>query len=941
MIRQDARSGLMSAASALILSVTAPMALPGAALAQQSAAPAQQVQEVVVTGTRLKSGFASPTPLTATSAETLERPTPGNIVDALNQLPDFAATNKSETPLTAATGGQNGQNLLNLRDLGFNRNLVLLDGRRIVPTNSAGGVDNNIIPQALVKRVDVVTGGASAAYGSDAVSGVINYILDTRFTGVQANLGAGVSTYGDLPSGHVSLTGGAQWLDGRFRLIGSAEGFTEQGVGAGKVAHRRWFDDPAGLIPNPTPGASPNYLVVPSMRSNLATYGGLIDNGPLQGTMFLPGGATAPCTYGSGINAARTSTFASGGCGAIPTIAFAPDQKRAVFFAHGEFDVSPALTLYGEGHFAYANVLAHDFIDPQQGGSNQFTIFSGNAFLPPSVQGLMTQDRIASFTLGRYEADFPTVDIDQTTNVYRGVLGAFGTLPHGWTWDASYTHGETHQEVSERNLVYMNHLYAAVDAVVRPVTGQIVCNAVLTGDNPGCAPLNLFGVGAPSAAAISYVTGASTEWLNMQQDVVQLSFNGDLGSKLNLGAGPISVALGAESRREGIVQTSDSLSQATTTFPGVRGFPAARNNQQGSFNFFNPLPLSGSYTVTEGFAELGVPLLRDHFLTKALNTELAVRQTQYSLQGGATTWKYNLTDQATDDVMLRFTQSRDIRAPDVLELFNTATQNSNNVVYNGATVPALQISQGSRTLTPEIARTTTGGFVLTPTKIQGLRLSLDYFGIDIGNAITALTPQQIIQECQLGDQAFCQDIVQNNGSLIIYTRSINVNAIKEAGYDLDATYATPLPVGRLSTHLLLNHLTTYNTHLPGVAPIRVLDTAPAPTWKGLFSLDYTANRWDLSLQQRYISGTLMNPNILPGVSTQNTNKVPEVWYTDLTLTYNIHGFAHDEEIYATVDNLFNRSPPIDVVNPTSFSSPTNAIYDRDGRYFNLGIKVRY
>jgi outer membrane receptor protein involved in Fe transport len=931
----------MSAASALILGVAAPLAMPAAAFAQETAATAQQVQEVVVTGTLLKSGFASPTPLAAMPAEALERATPGNIVDAINQLPQFAATNKTETPLTAATGGQNGQNLLNLRDLGFNRNLVLLDGRRIVATNSAEGVDNNIIPQALVKRVDIVTGGASAAYGSDAVSGVINYILDTRFTGLEANLGAGLSTYGDLPSEHLSLTGGTQFLDGRLRLIGSAEGFHEQGVGSEQPTYRPWFDDPDGLIPNPVPGGSPNYLVVPSMRSNLATYGGLIDNGPLQGTTFLPGGATAPCAYGSGINAARTSTFSSGGCGAVPTIAFAPNQKRAVLFAHGEYDLSPALTIYGEGHFAHANVLAHDFIDPQQGGSNQFTIFSGNAFLPPQVQGAMTAGKVASFTLGRYELDFPTVDIDQTTNVYRGALGAYGSLPHGWSYDASYTHGETHQEVSERNLMNMNHLYAAVDAVVNPATGQIVCKAVLSGYNPGCVPLNLFGVGSPSAAAIAYVTGASTEWLNMQQDVVQLSFDGDLGPKLNLGAGPISVALGVESRREGIVQTSDPLSQATTAFPGVRGFPAARNNQQGSFNFFNPLPLSGSYTVTEGFAEFGVPLLRNRFLAKALNTDLAVRQTQYSLQGGATTWKYSLTDQATDDLMLRFTQSRDIRAPDVLELFNTATQNSNNVVYNGATVPALQISQGSRTLTPEVARTTTGGIVLSPKPVPGLRLSLDYFGINIGNAITALTPQQIIQECQLGNQAFCQDIVPNNGSLVVYTRSINVNSIKEAGYDLDATYAIPVHAGRLSTHLLVNHLISYSTQLPGVAPIQVLDTAPAPSWKGVIGPDYAANRWELSLQQRYISGVLMNPNIIPGVSTQNFNKVPEVWYTDVTLAYNIRGSDHDEEIYASVANLFNRSPPVDVVNPTSFSSPTNAIYDRDGRYFNVGIKVRY
>ena len=173
------------------------------------------------------------------------------------------------------------------------------------------------------------------------------------------------------------LACGRRSVPGRsFPRLASVEGFEEKGIAANQLTHRNWFDDPAGLIPNPTPGASPAFLVVPSIRSNLATYGGLIDNTALQGTMFLPGGATAACNYGNDINAAKTSTFSSGGCGAIPTIAFAPDQKRAVLFTHGEFDLAPGLTLYGEAHLAYLNVVAHDFIDPQQGAANQFTIFS-------------------------------------------------------------------------------------------------------------------------------------------------------------------------------------------------------------------------------------------------------------------------------------------------------------------------------------------------------------------------------------------------------------------------------------------------------------------------------------------------------------------------------------------------------------------------------------
>ena len=309
-----------------------------------------------------------------------------------------------------------------------------------------------------------------------------------------------------------------------------------------------------------------------------------------------------------------------------------------------------------------------------------------------------------------------------------------------------------------------------------------------------------------------------------------------------------------EWRREGVDQTSDALSQATTTFPGIRGFPASRNNQQGSFNFFNPLPLAGAFTVTEGFAEVGVPILGDQLLAKALSGDFAVRQAQYSLQGGATTWKYSFTDQVVDGLSLRFTQSRDIlgagRAGAVQHRDPEQQQRRLHARHraDASDQPGQSEADARGRENHHRRRLAFTG------DDPGLQLSLDYFNIDIADAITALTPQQTIQECQLGNQTACQSIVQNGACpLIIFTKSINVSAIQEAGYDLEASYATPLYSGRLSTRLLLNHLTDYNTRLPGVAPIQVLNTAPAPAWKGALSVNYALGRWDLSLQQRYIS----------------------------------------------------------------------------------------
>jgi iron complex outermembrane receptor protein len=316
---------------------------PMSAYAQAEGAAA--VEEVVVTGSRIRNGFQTPTPVTTSTTDDLKAAAPGNLADGLNQLPVFnGSTKTSQATGGGLAGGTLGQNILNLRGLGGNRALVLLDGTRMVATNETGSVDINVLPQNLVSRVDVVTGGASAAYGSDAVAGVINFVLDTRFEGIKGEIEGGISKYKDSQSFMANIAVGHQFADGKLRVIGSAEFSRQGGVGITDKSGRAWWDDAAGQVPNPTTGAQPLVLVVPSLKAALGSNGGLISSGPLRGTQFIANGQSAPFQYGSVVS----NTYMSGGDvnAGNPGNSLSPDQKRSTAFARAEFDLTPDTMVY-------------------------------------------------------------------------------------------------------------------------------------------------------------------------------------------------------------------------------------------------------------------------------------------------------------------------------------------------------------------------------------------------------------------------------------------------------------------------------------------------------------------------------------------------------------------------------------------------------------------
>lgn len=921
------------------LALAMPCATAGAAESQVApiAPPdASIAEEVLVTGTRLQAtGFETPTPVTAVTATGLRAAGPRNLADALVQLPAFNGSTRSEVPVSAATIGYNGQNLLNLRGLGPTRTLVLLDGRRLPTNNALGAVDINMLPQSLVKAVDVVTGGASAAYGSDAVAGVVNFVLDTHLEGLKSELQGGLSSHDDLPSRGLSLAFGHAFLDGRARIVASVEAASQAGLGPVAPTGRTWFDVPAGQIPNPAMGL-PKTLVITDIRNGLGTYGGLIPSGPLKGTEFLPGGATTTFRPGSIVS----STFQSGGDGGKINIGFSPDQRRITTFVHGEIDTAEHLTLFAEGHLARTHVTANDIVNPQVGTANQFTIFRNNAYLPAPVLARMVAGGVQSFPLGRFERDFPVVQIEDITDMKRVVLGGRGKLGGSWRYELSGAYGQTDQEIAENNLTINRRLYAAADAV-RNSAGQIVCRSTLAGLDPGCVPLNLFGAGSPSAAAISYVTGNSIKYLKLRQTVAALDVHGDLGERFQLSAGPIAVATGLEYRKESANQTVDPLSPLVTDFTGVRGGPLVQQGRPGAFNFFNPLPFSGSYTVKEGYLEVGVPLVKQRPWFHALNFDAAARRSDYTQSGGVTTWKAGLNWELNGDLRLRLTKSRDIRGPNLQELFNTPIQNSNNQIYQGRTTPTLQFTAGNPDLTPEKAITLTYGVVYRPSWLTGLQLSLDRYDIAISNAIGVLTPQQEIDQCAAGNALLCsQFTVTPQGTLRIKTNYLNLSIQKVAGYDFEAAYVAALAGGQLTLHVLANHETAAYSQVPGSAILPTLGETTTPRWRGTVQAAFARGSWSGFVQERYISRSVFDATKVEGIDT-SLNTTPAIFYADLSLSYRLGWTDKHPELFGTVNNVFNREPPIATLNPTTFSTPTTIAYDRIGRYYTAGLRFQF
>ena len=946
------------------------------------------VSEVVVTGSRISaSGFTQPTPVTMLSGEQLEQNAPGGTLsEALAPLPELRLS-------TNPQGGQTSSNnmgaitQLNLRGLSVNRTLVLMDGQRLAPANTGNAPDLNVLPQMLIKRVDVVTGGASAAYGSDAVAGVVNFILDDGFRGLRVDVDGGLTERGDGANEKVGVAFGTDVLGGRLHLLGSAEFYNTEGIfpDSGRAWSQQGYlplTNPAVNAANPASPTNPTFIIAPNARIASGTAGGLITSGPFANTQFVNGQPT-PFSPGT----LHTTGFQQGGDGvdASNVAALALPLRRNAEFLRAEYEITSHVRAFAS--FSYGEERS---TSTTQVPSQAFTIFSGNPFIPAGIQSQMTAGNIASFPLGKFNIDVGGSKLSDSGNNHEVVLGLKGDFEVGsrsFTWDFSYENGQSSYSRRLLNAVNQVSVYNAADSVVVTAAnrgasglavGSTVCRTSLTLPSNGCVPINPFiPLSQDSQTAQNYIFFREQFRQTMDQQSAQANISGKLFDDW---AGPVLVAAGVEWRRNSDDVISDTGSQTrpaayvAATAPGLRGLPASANSANpGLSQFGNFQPYRGAIEVNEGYLEVSAPLARNMPLIHAADLNAAYRHTEYSTSGGVDTWKAGLTWDITPDLRLRGTRSRDIRAPDIVELDSPARQQGTTVTdpFNGnASVTTIRFDSGNPALRPEKGDTTTAGIVYRPSWLPGFNASLDGYDIRVKDAIVLLVAQDVVSGCQAGSPQYCALVTRANNApngtiLSVATQYFNGQQIHETGIDVESSYTTPVDrfvanwSGRLTLRALVNYVGEYTlTQRAGLPTIdfagQIGSTGSGssgiygiPHWGATFSASYTNGPFSLYAQERFVDGGKYNNAFntsafnAPGQSITyiNDNDVSGRAYTDLNVRYTFGKGRY--ELVASIQNLFDRDPPIVPSAASTLPTETNGLlYDTLGRRFNFGLHVK-
>ncbi len=959
---------------------------------------ADSLQEVVVTGSRLSTGFTTPSPVTVVGAEFLEQTAAINVGQALTQLPEFRP---GIAPTTNGFGSFNvGAQIADLRGLGPTRNLVLVDGRRFAPTTREGTVDLNLIPSLLVERIETVTGGASAAYGSDALAGVINVILNKSLTGFRSQVDYGVSDSGDGKNYHASLAGGADFAGGRGHFVAGGEYENQESIG--NCFSRSWckrnslFSNPGFAIPGfPGYGQPANIRAednagwwinssgVVNAANNFSPAAAPIWNMfGTGGVTFDSSGTPIPFQMGSLYN------FGLGMIGGDVYPSFTDsnlmvDMKRYTAFGHADYDFSDSLQGFLEGSFGRVEGST-----PQTAFFAFSPIFRDNPFIPAAIRtlvgppgpasGVRPPDFLAAFQLARVGDDIARGFAVSDADVYRVTTGLKGKFSSAWSWDAYYQYGHTGRNQSiENDLIVGNPLLSnsdpnshanfswASDVVTDPGTGAPICRALLSPDPAlraaaaGCVPFDPFGPGRSSAAAQDYVLGKLVEDLAISQHVAAGNVQGEV---MQLPAGPWSVATGVEFRRDSIDVAHDPLSNAYAYF---QNFGSDYNGRQ---------------DVIEGYLETEVPLARDAPFAKLLSLNGAVRQTHYDIEGfgsylradadskfDATTWKLSLVYDPSDWFRLRATRSRDIRAPNFADLLLAFPSNFSGITnpFQGGAVGFVTVFQGGNpALNPEIGDTTTLGMVFQPHWAEGLRLSVDWYEIRINDYIGTAGAQNTVDRCAAGVSRACEQITFGppgpQGATLAQIRDISVNLdyLQAEGIDIEAEYRLGLDglnlpgnltLRALATHALKNETSTYGLVVDRAGETGVHFGSPGtPDWLINAYVTYQTGPLSITAQGRYISSGTYNAQYVgpdeAGYSLTNPNSVtdnhmPSAFYMSLFGNFDFQ-LSEDRnlQLFFAVNNLLDKDPP----SAPNFMYPTNPVYyDQIGRTYRVGLRFGF
>ncbi|MHB1206166.1 MAG: TonB-dependent receptor domain-containing protein [Rhodospirillaceae bacterium] len=922
--------------------------------AQAQSAPASQtaqapaIEEVVVTGSRIvRDGYEAPTPVTVVGAEQLEQAAKPNVFDAIASMPAFAGNTNITSANSNISMGTGGSSTLNLRRMGVNRTLVLLDGRRFPNTFVSGGTDAKLFPDLLVSRVDVVTGGASAVYGSDAVSGVVNFVLDTDFVGAKGSVMGGVTGQGDHRQYKMAAAAGTAFAGGRGHFVLSADYGYQQHMNGNQ---RDWNQQGNAQIPNPayaTDKTKPQLLVRNHAGLWAADPGGVIAAGPLKGIAFGAGGTPYMANFGDYV----ASSFAVNGAYQYATEQGANSLSAGVIdkhlFAHASYDLTDDVTVFAQ--YAYGTINSTNSTAWTYYLGSNITVKSDNPFIPASVASQMAALKLTSFLFGKKLVDLPEYTAWNQRNSFVYTLGArgnFEALDTNWKWDVYAQRGLNKLDLNSPIQVRPANFTLAVDAV-RASNGSIICRSTLTNPTNGCVPYNVFGTDRNSDAALNYITSQPNHPHNSQGYGQNSAAANIAGEPFSDWAGPVSLSAGIEWRKETIDGTADPIAQAKGWY---------------STNYISWPHVEES--VVEGNLETVIPLAKDTAWARALDFNGAVRLTDYSISGSVVTWKAGLTYNPIDDIRFRFTQSRDIRAPNLNDLYAPGQQGHGAILdpfQGNRSYEFGSVAGGNTSLEPEKANTTGIGVVLQPQFFPGFNASVDYYDIRLYGAISSTNTTLILNQCFAGVKTYCPLIHRDSNGILqtIDTFPVNAATLWARGMDFEASYRTSLSAlndswdGDLSLRLVATHVLSYKELNQTLSVSTGSINDDAPPWNGQLTLSYSNDPIRLNWTTRYISSGKMYrdmiecasgcPSTVPaGVQTIDKNYVPAYYASDFSIAYAFfRDGGRNAEVFFNLDNVFDKDPPAIGQTGLAYAPQTNAsLYDVYGRSFRLGVRFK-
>ncbi len=931
--------GVATPALAQTADQATPTAVPAATPADPAADPATD-DTIVVTGSRLGGdSLKQASPISVVSAKEIALSGQINVESVLKDLPQLipSSTGASNNP-----GG--GVATADLRGLGSTRTLVLVNNRRYVAYDASQVVDLNTIPAGLIERVDIVTGGRSAVYGSDAIAGVVNFVMKKDFSGVQANANYRINEAGDGGNFNGNLLLGGNFEDGR----GNATIYFDYTKRNGILQSARDYSKQA---------------LVDDGDGNLIAGG----SGSIEGTRFAIGGVNRKFETDGSYSAYNAATDAYN---YAPSNYLQVPQERFLMSAQTHYEVSPALNIYAEGQFINNRVKNKLAPTPFTGS---VAIDVDSSFLSSSSQDLLRsldKDGDGYVTSSIYrrltEVGDRVSSLDNTA--YRTVLGANGDIGDGWNYDAYYSYSRTKSIETQTGNVSRSRVLQALRTTY-DANGNLVCSDV----SNGCVPLNIYGAGNISSAAAAFITIPVQNSSTISEQVASASISNR--NLFDLGAGPVGIVFGTEYRREhGSYNPDFSLSSGD-----VVGFNAGEG-------------LSGGYDVKEAYTEVAVPLLADIPLVKKLEVNGAYRYSYYSTAAkSVNTYSGGVVWSLINDISLRGQYSRAVRAPTVSDLYSGTSQgfpfatdpcttavaltNTNlnascvatgvpaaliGTAYDGGSSQIQTVSGGNSALREETSDTYTAGIVLQPRFLPGFSFTADYYKIKIANYISTVGTTNLIRACYGDasngytpyDSSYCASLPRDANSYAI-TDAVNTLAntggVVTRGVDFEARYGMPLNFGafgsatsKVDFRISGTRLIAFDYNPLAAIPDLTVDCAgkfgttcgnPYAKWRLSARTTYSTGPVTVSVLYRYLSSVKDDDD----GTIYAVEKIKAYNYFDLTTSFDIKpGFTWS----VGVNNIFNKKPPILGDNQEQANTYPST-YDPYGRAFFISTNVKF